>query len=290
MSLLLVVLFAVTCAQEPAPCPAWQPPALRGRVEDEALREVSGLAASRMHQGILWALQDSGGEDRNVLWALHHDGRVAGKLTVDAPNQDWEALAVGPCSTGWCLFVGDIGDNTASRPSVAVMRIPEPVVLAAQMRVTPEVLPARYPDGPQDAEALVVTPAGEVVVLTKRSDGTARIMLLDASAQLFRDQGGLDVSRGGVGGLPSAVTDASLSPQGTVLLVRTYLGAWEFFLPNAQLTDLSTAARDGVPFVPQLQTEAVAQDLEQPGYWQMAEGPRPRMWLSRCLVARSSYP
>jgi hypothetical protein len=39
---------------------------------------------------------------------------------------DWEDVAAGPCPGGRCLYVADIGDNTASRPSVTVYRVPEP--------------------------------------------------------------------------------------------------------------------------------------------------------------------
>jgi hypothetical protein len=80
------------------------------------LPEGSGVALSRQSPGRLWAHNDSG---EPALVALDTNGGVAGRVRVSgAKVEDWEAIAVGPCASGDCIDVGDIGDNDAGRSSI----------------------------------------------------------------------------------------------------------------------------------------------------------------------------
>ena len=88
------------------------------------LPEGSGLAASRRTPGRFWSHNDSGDP---VLFALDNDGRVVGRVRMSgAAVEDWEAIAVGACPSGSCIYVADIGDNDAERNQITVYRIPEP--------------------------------------------------------------------------------------------------------------------------------------------------------------------
>jgi hypothetical protein len=88
------------------------------------LPESSGLAVSRRTPGRLWTHNDSGGP---VLFALDAGGAVTGRVRLTGADvQDWEAIAAGPCGTGACLYVADIGDNAARRRRVTIYRLPEP--------------------------------------------------------------------------------------------------------------------------------------------------------------------
>ena len=76
-------------AQTPAPVPSVEYQAL---LTDERVDEISGLAASRQHPGVIWALNDSG--DRAHVYALAPDGEVLATLWLrGARNIDWEDLA-----------------------------------------------------------------------------------------------------------------------------------------------------------------------------------------------------
>ena len=78
-------------------------------VQVPGLSEASGLALSRRVPGRLWTHNDSG---EPVVVALDARGSVTGRIRLmGAAVEDWEAIAVGPCGTGSCLHVGDIGDN-----------------------------------------------------------------------------------------------------------------------------------------------------------------------------------
>jgi len=93
-------------------------------VKVPGLSEASGLAISRRTPGRLWTHNDSG---EPVVVALDARGSVTGRVRLTgAAVEDWEAIAVGPCGTGSCLHVGDIGDNEAERKRITIYRLPEP--------------------------------------------------------------------------------------------------------------------------------------------------------------------
>src|SRR5688500_5747548 len=88
------------------------------------LAEASGIAVSRRVPGRLWALNDSGDP---TIYALDSRGSVTGRLRLTgAAVDDWEAIAVGPCPAGSCLYIADIGDNNTKRTQITVYRVTEP--------------------------------------------------------------------------------------------------------------------------------------------------------------------
>ncbi len=88
------------------------------------LKEASGLAVSRSVAGGLWAHNDSG---KPILFALDARGSVTGRLPLTGVKlEDWEAIAIGPCPSGSCLYAGDIGDNNAQRARITIYRVEEP--------------------------------------------------------------------------------------------------------------------------------------------------------------------
>jgi hypothetical protein len=144
------------------------------------LAEASGLALSRRVPGRLWAHNDSGDA---VLFALDDKGKVAAQVRVTgAKVEDWEAIAVGPCGSASCLYIGDIGDNEASRSRITVYRVPEPDAKSTTAAVA-DVLHATYPDGRHDAEALLIDAGGRLHVVTKGEAGPIGVYRFPAQLQ-----------------------------------------------------------------------------------------------------------
>ena len=76
---------------------------------------------------MLWAHNDSGGAAE--LYAFAEDGTASARTRSRAPTAvDWEDMAAGPAPNGSdaVLYIGDIGDNDAARPTVTVYRVHEP--------------------------------------------------------------------------------------------------------------------------------------------------------------------
>ena len=144
-----------------------------GTFQDRRLDESSGVVASRRHPGLLWTMNDSGGDP--VLFLTDTTGAALGVYPVrGASNVDWESLGRGPCGKLECLVIGDTGDNGERRTSVTLYRMPEPDSGAAAQRATgraAESLTLQYPDRPHDVEALYVEPDGAIILITKGRSG-----------------------------------------------------------------------------------------------------------------------
>ncbi len=135
-----------------------------GQVRHPEAAELSGLVASRRHEGVFWTHPDSG--HAPLLFAVKADGTVLGRFSVDALNLDWEDIATDDSGH---LIVGDIGNNTRLLPvrTLYVLDEPNPV------QPHPDPLPVLYtisyryrPGAAFDAEALVVAKR-ELILISK---------------------------------------------------------------------------------------------------------------------------
>ena len=218
---------------------------------DPRIEESSGLVSSSTTDGVVFTHNDSGDQAR--FFAVDSRGRTLTTYVLPGVRaRDWEDLARGPDEQGRSsLWLGDIGDNNARRDNgILVHRVREPVP-GAQERVTTEAPTSfrlRYPDGPGDAEALVVHPTtGRLYVFSKPLAGPSQVYRaperLDpaGSNRLERVGEVVPLSTGtaggpGIGGLAQLlVTAADISPDGRRLAVRTYTDVYEFALPGGDL-------------------------------------------------------
>jgi hypothetical protein len=215
---------AVLCAVWFAPIaearqqPAGQCTPAGSLVQLDALPEASGLAVSRMTPGRLWSHNDSG---EPVLVALDSRGGITGKVRVSgAAVEDWEAITVGSCDTGSCVFIGDIGDNEAARRRITVYQVPEPADGSGTATVS-GVFHATYPDGAHDAEALLAA-GGRLYVVTKGETGPVAIYRfpapLKAGATMRLER---VASLSAKADADSRITDGSVSPDGQWVVLRS---------------------------------------------------------------------
>lgn len=178
ISLMLLLWVLNGCAKRPPtpevfPSVAGLVAAEGGYLQATELVEASGLAASRRHSGLLWALNDSG--NLPALFALKTSGADLGQVTLaGVKNRDWEDLAAFVWQGEPYLLVADTGDNRGKRDRVILHALPEPQA-DDRGRFSGEVQPAwswffTYPDGSRDCEALAVDEiAGRILLLSKRS-------------------------------------------------------------------------------------------------------------------------
>jgi hypothetical protein len=179
------------------------------------LPEASGVAPGK---DVLWLHNDSG---EPVLVAVNASGRQVGRVTLTGARvEDWEALAAGSCGRGRCLFVGDIGDNNASRKQITIYRIAEPAQLNGAAAA--EAIHATYPDGAHDAEALLAAPDGTLFVVTKGETGPINLYKFPrdvrAGATVRLDRVGTVNAKPKAG---ERITDGGFSPDGQWIVLRT---------------------------------------------------------------------
>lgn len=211
---------AVPAAQRAA-APQCQSSGPLVRVPD--LPEASGVALSRRSPGRLWAHNDSGAA---VLVALDTHGTVTGRVRVSGVKvDDWEAVAVGPCPRGSCVYIADIGDNKAKRERITIHRLPEPST--EDSVAVKDTFHATYPDGAHDAETLLVAPDGGLFIVTK---GETDAVGLYRFPRELRPAATHQLERVGkpraTGKVSEAerITDGSTSPDGTWVVLRTRHG------------------------------------------------------------------
>lgn len=234
-------------AKKSAPAGAYPAITTLGILRDPAVTESSGVVASRRNTGLFWTHNDSG--DGPFVYALgpHGENRGTYRLTGIASVTDCEDIAIGPGPKPGVpyLFLGDIGDNNSVRKSCAVYRFVEPTVSKAASRSTKahpvstgavDTLRCRYPDGPHDAESLLVQPkTGRPYIVAKNKDGIDGVyafpLPLDPTATVTLTKVGTIRISGEPPFYPNLVTGGDIAPDGKRLILRTYWSAYEYHLP-----------------------------------------------------------
>jgi hypothetical protein len=200
-------------------------PTVLFRLQDPALLESSGLAVSQLHDGVVWSHADGG--DVAEVMAVDGRGRTVATVRLRGVDPyDPEALAPGRTTAGRpALFLGDIGDNDARRPDVSVFRFAEPRRLTDHT-VARTWWKFTYPDGPSDAEALLVDPRdGRIWIATKDVFGGG---LYRAPRRLRTDRVNT-LER--VADVPGLITDGAFLPDGRFVL-RSYTTAYLYDAPG----------------------------------------------------------
>ncbi len=141
---------------------------LAGLVTNRQLDEISGMAASHVHDGVLWAHNDSGNPAR--LYAISRRGRLLARFdVVGAKNIDWEDIASFDLGGRHYLLLADTGDNGGHRRDIALHVFEEPEKLEDGILRPRWTIHARWPDGPRDCEAVAVDATlGQVLLISKK--------------------------------------------------------------------------------------------------------------------------
>ena len=242
--------------------------------------EASGIAEARGTPGAYFLVDDATGTDSVV--AVGADGALIARIGVEGMSADnAEAMASGTCgqlsppglgSSDSCLYVGDIGDNAERRDDIAIVRLAEPdltdipvePIAADEWRYT-------YPDGPHNAEAMLLEPDGSLLVVTKPTGGQSHRMYRAAPGggdlvfvREFRPPAAERPLRTLVTG--NVVTDLAATP-GRVLLL-TYDEVQEFSAPtpDADLASFPDWPHRRLPMPWLNQAEAVTGAADGCGY------------------------
>jgi len=196
------------------------------------LLEISGVAASRINPGVLYIHNDSG--DPNQVYLTDGSGADKGTLTLPVSNRDWEDIAVGPGPvTGVSyVYVADIGDNNTHYSSVFVYRFPEPDLTG---KTSPyianipavETIELKYPNGPRNAETLMVDPLTKDIYIASKSSNMSQIFV----ARYPQSTTSITVMTPVVQLYFDKATGGDISPDGTEILLRSKQLIWYWKLP-----------------------------------------------------------
>jgi hypothetical protein len=239
-----------------------------GELASAQITELSGLAASRTTPGVFWGHNDSGDVPR--IFAIDRSGALRATVAVNVLTAvDWEDIAI----DGKTIYIGDIGDNGAVRPSIVVYRVAEPALTATSVNATTFTL--RYPDGPHNAEALMVDPLNhQLVIVTKELTGNSTVYVTSLD-----HPGALTAVKTLALGSGRLVTAGDIAANGAVVALRTYgqVFIWERKGSESLAT---TFARTpcSAPAPTEVQSEALALSPTADRYDTSSEGVGAPIW------------
>ncbi len=211
-------------------------------ITDPRITESSGLVRNAAHDGY-WTVNDSG--DGGVVYALNTKGAVTGSFRYAASPTDVEALA----RYGKRLYVADIGDNAKKRDFVTVYYFSDPPTDGSTVKF--RSYDFAYPDGPHDAETLLVDAAGRLYIVTKDKKGA----IYSAPGVPSRTALNRLVK---VGSAPAYVTDGVFLDNNEQIALRTYVS-----VIMLDAISYKTAGRSVAPLQPQGETIALTPNGKQ---------------------------
>jgi hypothetical protein len=201
-------------------------------IQDQRISESSGIAPSPTSPEVFYTHNDSG--SKAGFFKFDVNGKVLAEYRVsNAKAVDWEDMASAKLDGQSYLFFGDIGDNRGRRREIVVYRVPEPRAGQTEVEAT-EVYKLEYPDEPHNAEAFMVHPmSGDITVVTKAGSRESLVFTLSRPKGTGRyrlvKQGSLKL--GGAIRESRLITGGAISPDGRHVVLRTYMGAYEFDAP-----------------------------------------------------------
>jgi hypothetical protein len=185
--------------------------------------ESSGL----VDRGDVVYTNNDSGDDAVIYGVDAHTGRTLGRTTYADEVTDVEAIAPGADGTIWAA---DTGDNRANRDDVAVYRVDPRDGDHPATRY-----PLSYPDGPHDAETLLVQPRTQRVFVVSKAVFGGTVYAAPRHLRPDRPNRLRAFAR-----VPGLVTDGSFFPDGRHVVLRTYGTASVLTFPAFQLVGTVT--------------------------------------------------
>jgi len=242
-------------------------------IQPGIIDEASGLANSFSMSGYLWTLQDSG--KPNSLYLISTDGKSIREYNIPgATNHDWEDLSSGPGPAEGVnyLYIGEIGNNNPPMTSTNIIyRIPEISSRDGSFSQSSlEKITFSYPDGPRDAETLLLDPVTkDIFVVSKELDKAGLYRLAypqSTSSTIVAEK---------VGNIPSVVfaTGGSVAVNGGEILIRNYTSAF-YWIRNSGETIAQTllkSPKKQIFLAPEPQGEAISFGRDGKGFYTLGE-------------------
>jgi len=226
------------------------------RIAGKHMTELSGMVTTAAG----FVVVNDGSDDPAARKIFYLDHRCAVTRTVSYPSRprDTEDMGVTPAGTLW---VADIGDNDRNRPTIGLWRLPKGSSHPQLYRLT-------YPDGPHDAEALLVNGDGTPIVVTK-TVGTAEVYeparnLAAGTTTPLRKVGEVTLpisTTSNPFSIPGrlVITGGAVGPDGKHAVLRTYADAFEFDVTRGDVVGAITHGEPRqIPMPNEPQGESVA--------------------------------
>ena len=226
-------------------------------ITDDRLVGLSGLVVTA--DGFISESDSNFDKSRIRIWYLDKHCKLLRSVRYPTSALDPEDAAMGRDGT---LYIADIGDNDRSRRSIAVWTL-------RPGRSTPKIFRYVYPDGPHDAEAILLAADDSPIFVTK-DPATAGIYVPTKPADPAGDPVALkrvgsftltptdtDSGVGVLGGF--VVTGGANSADRRKVALRSYNDAYEWRVPDGDVVKAITSTRPTITPLPgEAQGESIA--------------------------------
>ncbi|HEU4348286.1 MAG TPA: hypothetical protein VFR35_10905, partial [Actinoplanes sp.] len=255
----LILIGAGPALAEPAPGVSTAEQAVPGKkvcaITDERLDELSGIVAT--DDGFVVINDSTSQSSRKRVFFLNGTCEVVDTVAYSGNGpRDTEDLVVS--ADGKTLWIADIGDNERQRPTVSLWSMP------SDGSKRPVIHRLAYPDGPHDAEAMLLNGDGTPIIVTKEVNRPAALYV--PAAPLKKDNSeGVPLRKAGEVTVPASTTPSNtlarlgrgtidggaVASGGGKVVLRTYTDALEWTVSGGDVL----AALKGKPRVTPLPEE-----------------------------------
>ena len=257
---------------------------ITGSLQGRELDEISGIAASGINNNLYYIENDSG--DTSRFFSIDPTGKNYATIYFKGDSKeefgvnDCEDIAVGPGPVEGksYLYDGDIGDNYSEHPYITVYRMEEQKDWADTGVKHAVAVPIhfKYPDGPKDAESLMIDPIEKLIyIVSKRGDSVG----IYTSPLIYKPNDTLILTLRGklfFGGIKPFkwITAGDISKDGTQILLRSYdkVYYWQRPLNEPVWKVMLTQKPRNLPYTMEKQGEAIGFTPDGKGYYTTSEG------------------
>lgn len=256
---------------------------ISGFFQSPVLKEISGIAASHFFEDTYYVHNDSG--DTSRFFAVDPQGKLLTTFYFpedqrkDHPLLDCEDISIGkgPRAGKSFVYLADIGDNANMRPYVTIYRFEEkPSWLKDSVNhVIPAQLHLTYPDGPKDAEAMMIDPIQNLIYIVNKRTDSIRIYTTPLIFKNNEDRMLTLRSKIYIKGIKpfKYITAGDISKDGSKILLKSY-GKVYYWQRNGTEPVWETMQRKPTElrYDMQLQGEAIGFTADEEGYYTTSEG------------------
>jgi hypothetical protein len=257
---------------------------ITGALSSKEMDETSGIAASSINPDIYYVHNDSG--DTSRFFSITPEGKLkstiyfTGDKTEPLGVKDCEDIAVGPGpqKNRSYVYLGDIGDNNAVRKYITVYRFAESKLWSLYTVTHAVAVPVhfKYPDGPRDAETLMIDPIEKLLcIVSKRSDS---VTVYTAPLSGFKANDTITLTKRSrlffAGFKPFKwITAGDISKDGTQILLRSYEKVYYWKRrPGEHIWDVMVKKPQELRYTMEKQGEAIGFTNDGKGYYTTSEG------------------
>jgi hypothetical protein len=252
-----------------------------GEINYEFLKEISGMASSRINDDIFWIHNDSGNE--NKIFAIDRTGKLKAIYVLDDIELiDTEdiAVGVGPDEDVPYIYLADIGDNNAARDVKYIYRFREPEIPLSSTVITDtikniDLMTFDYPDGKRDAETIMIDPIDKNIIIVSKREKNVNVYSAPIPAE-----GDSQLTFEKIAVLPfgssiinnSGVTAGDISAEGNEILIKTYLKIYYYSrTADESLEKVFQKTPLEVAYEPEPQGEAICFGSKGEGFYTTSE-------------------